>query len=472
MNKIKRYSLIALLFSALFCQTVAAEDVVLGRFCYSLDENTQTASVIYNDTLFYSGDVVIPSSVSYKGASYTVTSIGEKVFKDFSNITTVSLPATLTSIGAYAFSGCSSMKTINIPVGVTKISEYSFADCSSLEDIELPAGLTTIETYAFHCCTSLKSIELPFGVKTLGKWSFAYCINLESIKLPDGITTIGERSFSQCRRLKEIDLPNGITEISPYAFQYCDSLSAVRMSESITSIGRNAFQYCYALVSVQLSKNLTLLSRMAFKNCKSLRSIVFPESLTTVEFNPFCNCTMLTGITFLHPSISALSKLDITWMSASSSVTMYLYDNLLEYAKAKSPWSSYTIRPIITSLALPASMSVERTKSSNLYAAFLPTSATMDELAWSSSDPKIATVSDEGVVTGVALGTTTITATAKDGLGATASCIVTVTDASGIEDITLDDGNTTYYQINGVRLKGKPVHPGVYITDGKKILIK
>ncbi|MEG1384681.1 MAG: Ig-like domain-containing protein, partial [Oscillospiraceae bacterium] len=45
-------------------------------------------------------------------------------------------------------------------------------------------------------------------------------------------------------------------------------------------------------------------------------------------------------------------------------------------------------------------------------------------VAWSSSDPAIATVDANGLVTGVAAGSATITAAAN---GKTATCAVTVT---------------------------------------------
>ncbi len=55
-----------------------------------------------------------------------------------------------------------------------------------------------------------------------------------------------------------------------------------------------------------------------------------------------------------------------------------------------------------------------------------PSDATNKGVNWSSSNEAVATVDADGVVTGVASGNATITATAKDGSGVKASCTVTV----------------------------------------------
>ena len=70
-----------------------------------------------------------------------------------------------------------------------------------------------------------------------------------------------------------------------------------------------------------------------------------------------------------------------------------------------------------------------------LGASVRPSYATNQNILWSSSVPSVATVTSEGVVTGVGLGTTTITATSEDG-GFTASCVVTVT----YEYVDMGDG--------------------------------
>ena len=78
----------------------------------------------------------------------------------------------------------------------------------------------------------------------------------------------------------------------------------------------------------------------------------------------------------------------------------------------------------ITLDATTAEMTVEDTK--QLTATVAPADATNAGVTWTTSDATVATVSADGLITAVAAGTATITATAADGSGVSATCEVTV----------------------------------------------
>lgn len=71
----------------------------------------------------------------------------------------------------------------------------------------------------------------------------------------------------------------------------------------------------------------------------------------------------------------------------------------------------------------PSSISLERDKTYQLQTEVTPKEATEKKVSWSSSDTQVATVSENGLVTGVNRGTATVTATAG---GKSATCQVTV----------------------------------------------
>ncbi len=73
-----------------------------------------------------------------------------------------------------------------------------------------------------------------------------------------------------------------------------------------------------------------------------------------------------------------------------------------------------------------------------LSAVVLPANATNPAYNWTSSNPSIATVDNDGVVTAEAAGIATITATATDGSNVKGQCTVTVTAKINVTAITLD----------------------------------
>ena len=79
------------------------------------------------------------------------------------------------------------------------------------------------------------------------------------------------------------------------------------------------------------------------------------------------------------------------------------------------------------------SLTLQEKGSDTLSATVVPADATNQDVIWKSSDTSIATVSADGTVTAISAGTATITATAKDGSGVSASCTLTVTHGKMVQ---------------------------------------
>ena len=101
---------------------------------------------------------------------------------------------------------------------------------------------------------------------------------------------------------------------------------------------------------------------------------------------------------------------------------------------------SVTVVKLATSIALDkTNAEMIENEMLQLNATVLPDDATDKSVTWSSSDDQIATIDANGLVTAVAPGTATITATTNDGSNLTASCAVTVNAAVILAtSITLD----------------------------------
>ncbi len=111
---------------------------------------------------------------------------------------------------------------------------------------------------------------------------------------------------------------------------------------------------------------------------------------------------------------------DVFYSNTGASFAM---DTLWSYDTASETWTDETA---ITGIAFGSeTASVEVGGTVTVTATVTGGTAADTSVTYTSSDTSIATVDEDGVVTGVAVGTVTITATAAD--GSTATCTVTVT---------------------------------------------
>ena len=102
MKTLKTFATMAAML--LCCVIVNAQTLVDGIY-YSLNSSSATATVTYGSTK-YSGDIVIPETITYGENVYTVTVIGSNAFYNCYNLKSITIPKTVTSIGSSAFSGC------------------------------------------------------------------------------------------------------------------------------------------------------------------------------------------------------------------------------------------------------------------------------------------------------------------------------------------------------------------------------
>lgn len=142
-----------------------------------------------------------------------------------------------------------------------------------------------------------------------------------------------------------------------------------------------------------------------------------------------------------------------------SSSTVYVSsDDYISYWTDEK-WGKMAIEEIstpVTSIALNAARLhiTTTTKSASLEATVTPADATLKDLYWTSSDPSIATVDQNGLVTRRREGSATITVNAIDGSGAMATCQVTV-DAIIAESLELSPAELSLspnksYRINAI----------------------
>ena len=233
----------------------------------------------------YSGNVVIPSEVTYMNRTRKVTRIRQYAFINSKNLTSVTIPNSVGGIGAAAFYYCTSLTSVTIPNSVTSIGSEAFYDCSSLTSVTIPDSVTRIWGKTFIYCTSLTSVTIPNSVKDIGESAFSYCTSLTSVTIPNSVTSIQKRAFYNCSSLTSVTIPNSVDNIGEYAFYNCSSLTSVTIPNSLTSIQGHVFEKCSSLTSVTIPNSVTSIGTDAFKEdgiITVFSEIIEPFPISTV----------------------------------------------------------------------------------------------------------------------------------------------------------------------------------------------
>ena len=154
------------------------------------------------------------------------------------------VPENVTYIYANAFNYLQHLKNLTIPDAVKELYSGSFLGSVSLEKVKLPSRLEVLEQYLFKNCQNLKSVEIPKGIAFIMNQAFEGCSSLNNITLPEGVTVIMDETFKDCSGLTIINLPQSLTTIERSVFMGCSALQILDIPESVNHIGSDAFNGC------------------------------------------------------------------------------------------------------------------------------------------------------------------------------------------------------------------------------------
>ena len=82
------------------------------------------------------------------------------------------------------------------------------------------------------------------------------------------------------------------------AFSGCSTLNSVTIPNSVTKIAYYAFFNCSALTSVTIPNSVTKIDDRAFSGCSALTSVTIPNSVTKIADSAFAGCRSLKNFTF------------------------------------------------------------------------------------------------------------------------------------------------------------------------------
>lgn len=194
---------------------------------------------------------------------------------------TTIIPSSVTHIGGYAFTGCN-ITSIFIPESVISIGWGAFQFCTNLASVNIPESITELGACAFGR-TALTSITIPSSVTFIGQ-GLVSGFNLTSIVVDKDNKVYDSRE--NCNGIIETStgtliqgcqttlIPNSVTNIGEAAFWECGCPVSVTIPESVTSIGNGAFFRCGSMATVTIPNSVTSIGDGAFNECDFLTSVV------------------------------------------------------------------------------------------------------------------------------------------------------------------------------------------------------
>ena len=454
-------------------------------------------SYSYDDE--YAGDVVIPSSVTYSGTEYPVTSIGLYAFANCSSLTSVYIPNSVTSIGESTFQYCKNLTSVTIPNSVTSIGNYVFYDCNSLISVTIPNSVTTIGENAFNGCSGLTSVTIPNSVTSIGEGAFYYCSSLYSVSIGTSVASIGSDAFNgcyinilyynaeDCADIKENDyvfqfwgsviIGKDVKRVPDYLFYKSYPLQVVSQSVTPPACGENAFSsdgyngklyvpsegvfsYQFAdgwskfssingiekpITGITLSEsNLTL----KVKDVKTISATITPADATIPDAYYWTSSNNNVAIVKMDyddnynwvPFITAVAE-------GTAVISAISYDGGDVVATCNVTVKSNKA----TSISLSATeLKIAKNGTATLTYTILPEDVEVKTAEWIVSDESILIykVNDDGsiLIGGKSEGTATVTARTTDGSNLEATCVVTV-GATGVEGV--ETSAARIYSANG-----------------------
>lgn len=300
----------------------------------------------------YSGNIVIPNSITYEDKSYNVTSIGYQAFYECKNLTGITIPSSITSIGVEAFYHCYYLSSVNIndieawcrisfaispsPVYSNPLyyAHHLFLNGEEIKDLVIPNNVTSINDYVFNGCSELTSLTIPSNVTYIGAYAFSGCMRLNTIfclnpipfycakKSTFGCDTDYLRDYYDIYNYATLHVPMGSKEAYSSAFEW-------RYFNNIKEDMELDGQVYYANLIVQ--QGTTGYTRQAVKASEKYTiyiGSIGENKVNAVTFNGIDVTDDVKQGYYTTPEIKGESILSVSYEMESANVNSTTYSNI------------------------------------------------------------------------------------------------------------------------------------------------
>ncbi len=273
---------------------------------------------------------------------------------------------TITKIASNAID-CKNSEEIIIADSILEIKKNAFKNCENINKITIPAHLTNTE--GFVNLNNISVLTITYGQNGL-------MVDFNSNE---------ERIWNDSsEKIIKIIINEDVKYLSNNAFRDLVNLEIVEFSDTVESIGEYCFYNDYNLKSFSLPTTLISLKKHALdinKNVKNEVVVLIPQSVTYLAEN-------------------CLSKNFSYLVYENSAAVKYARSNNLDFELI-----DLTFKEQLTSLKVG-----ETRKISVVNAGVLS-----DEIKYYTSDPKVATITSDGLITANSIGAVKITVMTNSG---------------------------------------------------------
>ena len=440
---------------------------------------------------------------------YGVTSIGSRVFHLCFRLSSITIPNSVTSIGDYAFKDCN-ITSITIPNSVTSIGENVFRD-----NLRLTSIIVEKDNPKYDSRDNCNAI-----IETKSNTLIAGCNNTV---IPSSVTSIGDYAFFASDPTS-ITIPNSVKSIGDYAFGACSDLTSITFKRtSPPEFGKEVFYIVNTSIpiyvpSISIEEYKNVLGGLGFSNIQANPKQLFltgSESYTQNSQIDDIDVSFTRNFTkYWEPLYIPFSLKYEDWkddFEVARINGIHQYDDnddgnidrtILEFVKMKNddsviePNTPYLIKAKTSG---KKTISVENTTLYEAKANQIECTTTTESFIFTGLYKKLSVWSipqfangknyamyegnlSEEITTLSNIGPyrwymtrenrNSVYGINNNNTAKEISIRVVGEETTGIANIQLTSPNTQTYDLNGRRVNENNLKPGMYVKNGRKVIVK